>query len=77
MQLSTLVTLLMPVALAQAAVWNIIGTCSNDLTCEVDNSIVNPTEPCGDKPGKFDGDGNAGKTSCTPPGTRCTYVWQC
>lgn len=79
MQFSTIVTVLMPLALAQAATWNLSGTCSADLTCEIDTQYTAPELPevCGNRNGRFAGTGNEGKTSCTPENTKCTYVWEC
>ncbi|KAK1521428.1 hypothetical protein CPAR01_14951 [Colletotrichum paranaense] len=75
MQFFTIIALLVPLALAET--WNLSGTCSNDLTCEIDDQYTSPTLVCGNQNGHFSGDGNAGKTGCVPAGTKCTYVWTC
>ncbi|KAK2037052.1 hypothetical protein LZ31DRAFT_482184 [Colletotrichum somersetense] len=77
MHLNTLITFLTPIALVQAAIYNASGTCSTDLTCEIDTQYVDPVQECDGRPGRFAGDGNGGKSSCTPAGTKCTYVWEC
>ncbi|KAK1641380.1 hypothetical protein BDP81DRAFT_390646 [Colletotrichum phormii] len=75
MQFFTIIALLAPLALAET--WNLSGTCSNDLTCEIDDQYTSSTLVCGNQNGHFSGEGNAGKTSCTPAGTKCTHVWTC
>ncbi|KAK0379331.1 alcohol dehydrogenase [Colletotrichum limetticola] len=67
MQFFTIIALLVPLALAET--WNLSGTCSNDLTCEIDDQYTSPTLVCGNQNGHFSGDGNAGKTGCVPAGT--------
>ncbi|KAI7785945.1 hypothetical protein LA080_005606 [Diaporthe eres] len=47
MQFSTIVTFLLPLALAQAVTWNLSGTCSADLTCEIDTQYTAPELPEG------------------------------
>ncbi|KAK1976918.1 hypothetical protein LZ30DRAFT_692544 [Colletotrichum cereale] len=74
MQLITLVAFFMPLAVVQATLYNGSGTCSNDLTCEIDTQYANPADYCAHFPGKFADTGIGGKTSCTPPGTKCTRL---
>ncbi|OHW99597.1 hypothetical protein CSPAE12_01750 [Colletotrichum incanum] len=75
MQFTILIAWLVPMALAST--WNLSGTCSTDLTCEIDTQYTSPDLVCGNSNGHFDGSGHDGKTSCTPKGTKCTYVWTC
>ncbi|GKT43273.1 uncharacterized protein ColSpa_03454 [Colletotrichum spaethianum] len=62
---------------AEGDIWNISGTCSADLTCEIDTQYASPEVACGNMNGKFAGSGTNGRTSCTPVNTKCTYTWQC
>ncbi|KAK1975278.1 hypothetical protein LZ30DRAFT_738062 [Colletotrichum cereale] len=77
MQPITLVAFFMPMAFVQAKLWNGSGTCSTDLTCEIDTQYADPAQYCATFPGRFAGTGTGGKTSCTPAGTKCTYVYDC
>jgi hypothetical protein len=78
MQFINLLVLFAP-ALAQATIWNLSGTCSSSLTCDIDQKYTDPVnvEVCGNGNGHFAGSGKGGRLSCTPPNTKCTYVWQC
>ena len=58
----------------------ITGTCNQQSVCDVDLKYADPnskTEGCTGGPGKFSGSGINGRTSCTPPGTKCSYLWSC
>ncbi|KAJ0385202.1 hypothetical protein COL922a_006872 [Colletotrichum nupharicola] len=72
---ATIIALLAPLALAET--WNLSGTCKSDNTCDVDTQYTSPQLVCGNSNGHFSGEGNEGKTSCTPVGTKCAYVWTC
>ncbi|WQF89900.1 hypothetical protein CDEST_14914 [Colletotrichum destructivum] len=76
MQLAVVVAFLVPMSLA-AAPWNLSGTCSSGLTCEIDTKYTSPKVICGKWVGKFSGTGTNGKTSCTPAGSMCSYSWTC
>lgn len=78
MQFLTIITLLMPLALADDT-WSLSGTCSSSLTCEIDTQYTSPELPsiCGNLNGNFNDTGTDGKTNCKPAGTKCTYVWAC
>ncbi|XPS70985.1 Alcohol dehydrogenase [Ascochyta lentis] len=76
MQFVNLLVLFAP-ALAQAAIWNLSGTCSPHYTCDIDTQYTDPVLVCGNGNGHWAGSGKGGRVSCTPPGTKCTYNWQC
>ncbi|TDZ19476.1 hypothetical protein Cob_v007807 [Colletotrichum orbiculare MAFF 240422] len=70
MHFTTIAAFLLP--LARAATWNLSGTCASDNTCAIDKQYTDPglATICGSTNGKangnFDGDGNGGKTWCSP-----------
>ncbi|KAI3573480.1 hypothetical protein IWW34DRAFT_756413 [Fusarium oxysporum f. sp. albedinis] len=75
MHFITILTLWAPIAMC--ALWNIQGTCGITNICVIDRARVDERKVCNGKPGKYAGSGHDGFESCTPPGTECTYVWEC
>ncbi|KAH8742321.1 hypothetical protein BGZ57DRAFT_448908 [Hyaloscypha finlandica] len=62
--------------LAQAQIWNISGRCSSDNVCNADPAF-SPAVCKKGQQGSYAGTGTNGRTWCSPPGTKCTFVWQC
>ncbi|KAK2770274.1 hypothetical protein CKAH01_14852 [Colletotrichum kahawae] len=75
MQFATIIAVLAPLALAET--WNLSGTCSKDLTYEIDTQYTSPQLVCGNNNGHFSGEGNQGKVGCVPANTKSTYAWTC
>ena len=79
MKLNVFVVFFAPTVLATTKVWNLSGSCNSANVCDVDTAFNNPNNPkvCNGRAGQYVGTGINGRTWCSPPGTKCTYIWRC
>ncbi|RYN16562.1 hypothetical protein AA0112_g12457 [Alternaria arborescens] len=79
MKLNVFVVFFAPTVLATTKVWNLSGSCNAANVCDVDTAFNDPNNPkvCNGRAGQYVDTGINGRTWCSPPGTKCTYVWRC